>query len=110
MCIKPYKNLVDSLKPTVPKETSQKLNSLIQLYKIKISDLTEKNNLNSNERNIYLNLIFDDKKQDLIQTQCIDINKEDKHFEIKTKSNLTKIQVLDYDLMKKLSKISVEGV
>jgi hypothetical protein len=64
---------------------------LVQLYKIKISDLREKNNLNSNERNIYLNLIFDDKKQDLIQTQCIDINNEDKHFEIKTKSNLTKI-------------------
>jgi hypothetical protein len=36
----------------------------------------------SNERNVYLNLMFEDTNDEITQTQCINIANEDSYFEI----------------------------
>ena len=45
-----------------------------------------------------------------MQTKCIDINSKKSFFEIKTKVDLLKIEVIDYETMKKLTKISLKGI
>ncbi len=66
--------------------------------------------LNQNERSIYLNITFADQNQTTLQTQCIDIRRNNSFFEIKTRTGLQKIEVIDYDSLKKMSKISLRGI
>jgi hypothetical protein len=82
----------------------------IQVYKIKVDHIPNPSNKTLTERNVYLNVIFSDPNLSVFQSQCANILKDNKFFEIKTRFDIDKIEVLDYESLKKLCKISFKGI